>query len=293
MRSEIDEYLKQKSLVLRPSSLQRLASQLEEFARCVELEHWSELSSRHLLEYLNHKKSHCKAITVANIYGKVMGFVDFLYARSYFLSHPLKRRPKSLPDYLPRFTPSIELANEIFNSSLGQKYPLRNRAILELVYGSGLRRAEVRVLNVNDVLGEALHIIGKRGKERMVPIGDRAREAVLAYLFKERPLLLERVKKQKEISLRADAEKALFIGEMGRRLSPNTYTQVIVPKHIHKGLTLHSFRHACASHMLENGASSVHLKELLGHAKLSTTQIYTRVSDKHLKETLEKFHPRG
>ncbi len=115
-----------------------------------------------------------------------------------------------------------------------------------------------------------------------MPLGENTRRVILEYIKHERARFLKNSK-----------EQALFVSLHGRRLSETAYSQIVVPKQVHESLTLHGFRHACATHMLENGASSVHLQKLLGHEKLSTTQIYTRLSVKELKAFLKQFHPRG
>ena len=201
----------------------------------------------------------------------------------------LLENPISAHFYQPKITqrlrksPKVEEALSILTTPNGKLFPLRNRALLEVCYGTGLRRSEIRNLNLSDIQAEHLFIVGKGGRERIVPLGDTARTWVLKYISEERHEIIHR---------HNPFEEALFVGQGGRRLAGKSYN-VIFKKQIQSPWSPHCFRHACAGHMLEKGAGIRVIQKLLGHEKLSTTQVYTKVRINTVKEMLEKYHPRG
>jgi site-specific recombinase XerD len=158
----------------------------------------------------------------------------------------------------------------------GDPLGLRNRALLELVYSAGLRSAEAVGLDLGDVDFEQEHVLvrhGKGSKERLVPLGEEAADWVGRYLREGRPLLAR------------GAIDALFLSARGRRLDTSTLRRLM--PHPHR------LRHAFATHLLEGGADLRTIQELLGHASLSTTQIYSHVSAKRLRRVYDRSHPRS
>jgi integrase/recombinase XerD len=156
----------------------------------------------------------------------------------------------------------------------------RDKAILEVLYASGLRVSELCGLNIQDVGEEAVRVKGKGSKERIVPIAPSALQSVDHYLGK----------------FREDEEKALFIGPHGKRID-RTVVWARVKFYakkaaISKEISPHTLRHSFATHLLENGADLRVIQEMLGHSSISTTDRYTHISRKHLHEAFEKFHPR-
>jgi site-specific recombinase XerD len=152
---------------------------------------------------------------------------------------------------------------------------LRNRALVELVYSGGLRSAEAVGLNLVDVDfdREAVHLHGKGGKERVVPLGEEAAHWLARYLREARP------------ELARGACDAVFLSIRGRRLDTSTLRRIVPHPH--------SLRHAFATHLLEGGADLRTIQELLGHASLSTTQIYSHVDGKRLRRMYDHAHPRS
>jgi integrase/recombinase XerD len=142
---------------------------------------------------------------------------------------------------------------------------------------------ELRNLNLSDVLSDSLRIRGKGGKERIVPLGSVAQKWIETYQYGERLQIVKR---------RNPLEDALFVSERGKRMSTQSYQRIFHVLNAPKGLSLHSLRHACATHMLRNGASVMVLMKLLGHANVSTTQIYTKVDTSDLHRVLDNYHPR-
>jgi integrase/recombinase XerD len=165
---------------------------------------------------------------------------------------------------------------------------IRDRALFELMYSSGLRVTELCELKLQSLHLEEgyLRIIGKGSKERVVPMGGKAKEAVKKYLTQSRPQLLK-----------SKTGSELFISQQGKAISRKTVWYWI--KHYAKvagieiGIKPHLLRHSFATHLLENGADLRAIQEMLGHADLSTTQIYTAVESKRLVSEHQKYHPRG
>ena len=166
---------------------------------------------------------------------------------------------------------------------------LRDRAFLELMYSSGLRVSELCSLSLQDIdleEGFLRVLAGKRGKDRLVPVGSRAVEAVQAYLDNGRPQLVQPV-----------TRSALFISKRGTALSRKTVWYWIkryaALAGIEKPVKPHLLRHSFATHLLANGADLRAIQEMLGHADIGTTEIYTRVDRGHLIKAHERYHPRG
>jgi len=181
------------------------------------------------------------------------------------------RRPRRLPD-APKAA-EIEALLELADGD--SPLALRNRALLELLYSGGLRSAEAVGLDLADVdfEREALHVRGKGGKERVVPLGEEAAHHLARYLRDGRPELVR------------SAVDALFLSARGRRLDTSTIRRLV--RHPHR------LRHAFATHLLEGGADLRTIQELLGHASLSTTQIYSHVDARRLRRVYDRSHPRS
>lgn len=169
---------------------------------------------------------------------------------------------------------------------------LRDKAIFELLYSSGLRVSELVDLDITDVQKQRgiLRIMGKGSKERIVPIGEQAQTALERYTEHGRPLLGKHAKTD-------DDQKALFLNQQGGRLTARG-VEYILEQYVKKGalkykVSPHAFRHTFATHLLDNGADLRVIQELLGHESLSTTQVYTEVSRSHLQQIYLKSHPRA
>jgi integrase/recombinase XerD len=197
----------------------------------------------------------------------------------------LSPRPEQgLPETVNRETVE-QLLNGIDSSRfLGR----RDRAILELFYSSGLRLSELCSVRLETYDAEEgfLRVTGKGNKTRMVPVGGRASEAIDDYLCHERPNL---------VGKRTGSE--IFISVRGGRLSPDRVRQIVKERAAQAGISRkiypHLLRHSFATHLLEGGADLRVIQELLGHADISTTQIYTHVDGSRLKSVHKRFHPRG
>ena len=181
------------------------------------------------------------------------------------------RRPRRLPD-APR---PQEVDGELDAFDGDEPLALRNRALVELVYSAGLRSQEAIDLDLADVdfEQELVHVHGKGGKERVVPLGEEAAHSVATYLRDSRPQLAR------------GAENALFLSARGRRLDTSTLRRLL--PHPHR------LRHAFATHLLEGGADLRTIQELLGHSSLSTTQMYSHVDARRLRKVYDRSHPRS
>lgn len=201
----------------------------------------------------------------------------------------LPRREGRLPNFLYQAQMEQLLEAPPGDSSLD----MRDRALLELLYGTGMRVAEVQALNLVDLelSGQRVLVRGKRRKERFLPLGSRALEALQTYLHRGRPELLPARDRQGPA-----ADAALFLNRRGQRLSVRGVQRVVT--RWARGLdpirvTPHTLRHSFATHLLEGGADLRAVQELLGHAHISTTQIYSHVTGERLRKVYRRSHPRA
>ncbi len=196
--------------------------------------------------------------------------------------------PPKLPRSLPRPLSVDEVTRLIDAPPVDDAVGQRDRAILELLYGAGLRVSELTGLDVDDVELEdgSVRVLGKGGKERDVPVGRYAREAMSAYLTQARPGFATQ-----------RSRAALFLNQRGGRLTRQGVS-LLLARHvraagIRRRVTPHTLRHSFATHLLEGGADVRVVQELLGHASVATTQIYTLVTKEHLREVYFTSHPRA
>ena len=195
-------------------------------------------------------------------------------------------RPK-LPRSLPKPLSVDDVARVLAHPDRSAK-GLRDRAVLETLYGAGLRISELVGLDVDDVDLEegSVRVLGKGGKERDVPIGRYARDSITAYLTRVRPQIAT-----------TRSRSALFLNLRGGRLTRQGSTgilqQHVAGAGITKKVSPHTFRHSFATHLLEGGADVRVVQELLGHASVATTQVYTLVTREHLREVYFTSHPRA
>jgi integrase/recombinase XerD len=203
----------------------------------------------------------------------------------------LHARAGNLPKALPKALPVAEVIRLIEAPDPSSVLGLRDRAMLELLYGCGMRVSELTALDRDDVDLETrtVRCLGKGGKERVVPLGRHARAAVESYLVRARPALAAR-----SVSTRGHP---LFLSAAGRRLSRQGLWKIVKSYaeriELPAGVTPHTLRHSCATHMLDGGADIRVVQETLGHARLTTTQVYTAVSQERLVETYLNAHPRA
>ncbi len=250
-----------------------------------------DLKFEHLTGFLAQRKAEewsSSTLRLNNLALKV--FFRFLHRRGILpkdLGEPLisPKLERHLPGTLNETT--IESIIEAIDPD-GER-GLRDRAIIELFYGSGLRLTELVELTLDAVnLDERMvRVLGKGGKTRLVPMGQRAREAIVAYLTKERPRF---------VNPRSGIE--IFLSIRGFKLTRQRIWQILRERAVEAGfeptiIHPHLLRHSFATHLLGNGADLRVIQEMLGHADIASTQIYTHVDGKRLKEVHRQFHPRG
>ncbi len=244
----------------------------------------------HFIQRFDYKKT-----TIARKTASIRTFYKFLFRERYIDTNPAQslsapKRPKSLPKFL---TPE-EVEKILNNVKIDTPAGFRNRVILELLWATGMRVSELSNLNFGDLNIEEneIKVFGKGAKERIVLISDRAKDYLIQYINSARKLLAPGY----DISEIND-NTPLFINNTGYRLQNKTIRKVIndtVEKiELPKKVTPHVFRHSFATKLIENGADLRVVQELLGHAGISNTQIYTHVSMKHMKDVYESAHPHG
>jgi integrase/recombinase XerD len=230
-----------------------------------------------------------KATTVSRMLSAVRTFHRFAVREGHADDDPTAGvvRPR-LPRALPHPLTVDEVAAIVEAPRSVEPTGLRDRAILELLYGAGLRVSELTGLDVDDLDldGGAVRVLGKGGRERDVPIGRMAREAIAAYLTRARPTLASR-----------RSRAALFLNTRGGRLTRQSCARLLEAHAraagIRRSVTPHDLRHSFATHLLEGGADVRVVQELLGHASVATTQIYTLVTAEHLRSAYYTAHPRA
>lgn len=214
-------------------------------------------------------------------------FFKFLYREGYIKSNPAASllTPK-VDKKLPLFLSANDAARLLESPEPSDDMGLRDRAILETLYSTGIRVSELVGLDKDDIdfISGVLKVCGKGKKERLAPIGDKALRAIKAYF-------------EKIGAADINEKKPVFLNENKKRISDRAVRR-IVDKYIRKtslneNVSPHTLRHSFATHMLEGGADLRSVQELLGHANLSTTQIYTHVTTDRLKAIYDKVHPRA
>jgi integrase/recombinase XerC/integrase/recombinase XerD len=229
--------------------------------------------------------------TVARKLASIRSFYRHLVDRGEIEASPadLVASPKR-DQYLPRVLKEDEVAALLDSIPASTPLELRDRAIFELAYATGLRAEELTTLDLGDVDfdAEELRVHGKGGKERVVPLGEQAGRALNAYLERGRSKLARE---------RNPTESAIFLSKSGRRLGTPD-----LRRRMHgwarragapPGATPHTLRHSFATHLLEGGADLRTIQELLGHSTISTTQTYTRIESRRLKRVYARAHPRA
>ena len=254
----------------------------------------TEVDFNKLREYLHFiQKFDYKKTTLARKTASIRTFYKYLFRERYVDSNPAislsaPKRPKSLPKFL---TPD-EIEKILNNVKIDTPAGFRNRVILELLWATGMRVSELSNLNFGDLNIEEneIRVFGKGAKERIVLISDRAKEYLIQYIKTARNLLAPGY----DIGEIND-NSPLFINSTGYRLQNKTIRkaidEVVEKIELPKKVTPHVFRHSFATHLIENGADLRVVQELLGHAGISNTQIYTHISMKHMQEVYDSAHP--
>lgn len=286
------------------SNYRREIGEFMVFAREHGAGEWSAVTPPLLREWLAalHARNLAKA-SVARRLSEVRAFYTYLKAHKLVETNPAKSvtAPK-LPQRLPRPLTQGEIGELLSAIDRATPQGLRDRAMVELLYGGGLRVSELLALNLVDLdLAQArIRVTGKGAKERIALIGEPAVAALNIYLQEARPVLLAQARTEaqaprgKWVSRRP---AAVFLNRFGQRLSISMFTRSLSDHAAAAGIghrvTPHMLRHSFATHLLDGGADLRSVQELLGHENAATTQIYTQVSQRQLRETVAKAHPRA
>lgn len=246
------------------------------------------LTKADIQKYIQDLSKNKNSNTISRIISSLKSFYKFLEINKYTNTNPLTtiispKTARKLPKVL-----SEEEVNKLLDINLNNDFDYRNKAMLELMYSSGLRVSELINLTVNDVdlKNSLVRIFGKGSKERIVPLNDYATEALNNYILYHRPKLF----KQKESNY-------LFLNNHGNQMTRQgffkTLKKIAKEKGIKSELSPHTLRHSFATHLLKYGADLRSIQELLGHSDISTTQIYTHITNEMLEKNYHEYHPHG
>ncbi len=246
------------------------------------------LTKADIQKYIQNLSKNESSNTISRTISSLKSFYKFLEINKYTNTNPLTtiispKTARKLPKVL-----SEEEVNKLLDINLNNDFDYRNKAMLELMYSSGLRVSELINLTVNDVdlKNSLVRIFGKGSKERIVPLNDYATEALNNYILYHRPKLF----KQKE-------NNYLFLNNHGNQMTRQgffkTLKKIAKEKGIKSELSPHTLRHSFATHLLKYGADLRSIQELLGHSDISTTQIYTHITNEMLEKNYHEYHPHG
>ena len=268
---EIERGLSQNTI----DAYRRDLTEFLEFCLSKNVEEINKIERTHINGYI--LKLHENKLNPTSVMRKtasLRGFFKWLCANEICEKNPaLTLEPPKVPQKLPKVITAEEI-NIILSENLNK----REKVILELLYGCGLRVSELVNLKIHDIdiSAKYLQCTGKGSKERIVPIGSKALHAIKMYI-KERDFILQKTRK---------TSKNLLLTEEGKNITRQEVYNFIhkLGEKIHKSISPHTLRHTFATHLLENGADLRVVQELLGHSEVSTTQLYTHISKKRLKE---------
>ena len=275
---------------LSPHTLKNYARDLEHLHRFCEqhgVDDWSGLNENHIRQYVSQR--HRQGLSGKSLQRELSAFrtfFRFLLTEGLIQFNPATnvQAPKSkrkLPNTL-----DVDKAKRLVEIKGDDPLTVRDRAILELFYSSGLRLSELLNLNLADIDQQEglVQVTGKGNKTRRIPIGRHALQALAQWL-------------QVRLELVNDEETAIFVNQQGRRLSARTVQKRLKDWAVKQGIDVrvypHLLRHSFASHVLESSQDLRAVQELLGHADISTTQIYTHLDFQHLASVYDKAHPRA
>ncbi|WP_163537705.1 site-specific tyrosine recombinase XerD [Gracilibacillus sp. YIM 98692] len=283
---KIERGLSENTLQAYKRDLIKYYEYLKEFRK---IKNWHRVTRQDVMQFLYFLNDSGKSsATIARTLSTLRLFHSFLIREFDMKEDPSLHieTPKS-KRHLPKVLSTNDV-EKLLHIQYDDKFSLRNKAMLEVLYATGLRVTELIDLTLNDLhltMG-FIRCFGKGSKERIVPMGDIAKEAIELYLHDSRPKLVKR--KQTE---------QVFVNHHGKPLSRQGFWKIIkqVAKEagIEKEISPHTLRHSFATHLLENGADLRAVQEMLGHADISTTQIYTQVSKSRLKDIYKSHHPRA
>lgn len=272
---------------LSVKTLENYRRQLFVVAEQVDISGWEQLDRNHVKKVLaTARRANLSPRSIALRLSSMRTFCQYLIAQGLLQQNPAKgvqapKQGRPLPKQL-----NVDEMHQLLNVSDDSTLALRDKAMMELAYGCGLRLAEIAGLNLRNIEdgGQQLRVMGKGSKERILPVGKAAREAMQAWL-----------KVRGEL---ADIdEQAVFLSKQRRRICHRQIAKRMKlwaqKQMINREVSPHKLRHSYATHLLESSGDLRSVQELLGHANLSTTQVYTHLDFQHLAQVYDKAHPRA
>ena len=246
------------------------------------------ITNNDLKEYIRTLNKNKSSKPVARTISSLKSFYKFLTLEKYITENPIFNitTPK-IEKKLPRVLSEEEI-DKLLNIKLTDNYSYRNKAMLELMYSSGLRVTELISLSVSDIdlENDTVRIFGKGSKERVIPLGNYASKYLEEYILYHRPALLKN-----------KSTNYLFLSSRGDKMTRQAFFKILqklaLNQRIKTSFSPHTLRHSFATHLLKHGADLRSIGELLGHADISSTQIYTHITNEKLKENYEDSHPHG
>jgi integrase/recombinase XerD len=278
---------------LSPNTLDSYQQDLQQFYKYlqdVKVDSWQEVSQGDILGYVySLQKKGRASTTISRHLAALKSFYHFLFSEGEVAKNPTKtlelpRLHKKLPQVLSVSEVDLLLSQPKLDNPAG----IRDKAMLELLYATGLRVSEMVSLKLEDInlAGGYLRCFGKGSKERIVPLGKVARYCLEEYLVKSRGKLTQ-----------GRSEQSLFVNYHGKTMTRQGFWKIVKQyakrARIEKPITPHILRHSFATHLLENGADLRSVQEMLGHADIATTQIYTHLTKSRLKQVYDSTHPRA
>ena len=269
------------------NTIESYRNDLELFNRVVN-KNINSINDSDIKDYLKYlKDNNHNERSIARNTSSLRSFYKFLMIEKKISNNPMEnittiKLSKKLPSVL-----TIEEINKILDIKVTDNYSIRNKAMLELIYATGLRVSELINLKTYDVdtIESIVRTMGKGSKERIIPIGEIATNAVNDYL------------KIRNTFLKKEMNDYLFLNNHGKKMTRQGFYKIIKriakENNITKDISPHTLRHSFATHMINNGADLRTIQELLGHSDISTTQIYTHISNEKLKKEFTNYHPHG
>lgn len=284
---QVERGLAENTLISYKRDLRRYKEHIENQCQVTD---WKDVHRQQIMSFLLQlQKENKSSTTIARTISSIRSFHQFL-VREQLVEHDASvhietpKKERQLPKTL-----SMDEVDKLLDIKGNEPLDHRNKAMIELLYATGLRVSEMIDLQISDVhltMG-FIRCIGKGNKERIVPLGDIATEALDRYMQRDRRILMKH----------KNNHQYVFVNHHGRPLSRQGFWKVLrtvsTEAGFEKKITPHTLRHSFATHLLENGADLRAVQEMLGHSDISTTQIYTHVTNKRLKEMYTEFHPRA
>ncbi len=259
---------------------------LKKFTNYFKTKKANDISGNDIKEYLKYLRKTNDTKTISHNISTLRSFYKFLLIEKKVTTNPMEyielpKTKKSLPKTL-----SIDEIDKLLDIKLTDSYSYRNKAMLELMYSSGLRVSELINVKIHDidVSSCTIRIMGKGSKERIVPLGDYAIKYIEIYLKEHRDKLVKK-----------ELNDYLFLNNHGKKMTRQGFFKIIKiiakEQNIKTEFSPHTLRHSFATHLLNGGADLRSIQEMLGHSDISTTQIYTHVSKEQIKENYNNYHP--